>query len=59
MNDKGVDSGKRSEILRHSNLGINSMLLDYDEWDEDAIRKRGETLFKAAKKLWPHPDNTE
>ena len=34
------------------------MLLDYDEWDEDAIRKRGETLFKAAKTLWPHTDNT-
>jgi hypothetical protein len=57
VSDKGVDKGKRSQILHHSNLGINSMLLDFEEWDEDAIRKRGELLFKAARKLWPHPGN--
>lgn len=58
-NDKGVDKGKRSQILHHSNLGINSMLLDFEQWDEDAIHSRGELLFKAAKKLWPHPGNVE
>ena len=57
VNAQGVDRGKRAEILRHSNLGINSMLLDYEAWDETAIRSRGEVLFKAAKKLWPYPGN--
>lgn len=55
MSAQGIDKGKRAEILRHSNLGINSMLLDSDRWDEKAIRSRGEVLFKAAKKLWPRP----
>ena len=47
VNDKGVDKGKRAEVLRHSTLGINSMLLDFDQWDE------------RAKKLWPHPGPIE
>jgi len=49
------DKGKRAEILRHAGLGMTRMLVDYKTWDEKAIRKRGETLFKAALKAWPHP----
>jgi hypothetical protein len=52
---QAVDKGKRAEILRHSNLGLNSMLFDCEAWDESAIQARGASLFKAAKKLWPHP----
>lgn len=59
LNEKGVDKGKRAEILRHSNLGINSMLFDCEQWDENAIRSRGKVLFKGAKKLWPHPGPVE
>ena len=55
MDAEGVDSGKRHEILVHSNLGINSMLLDSERWDEAAILARGEILFEAARKLWPRP----
>lgn len=51
----GMDKGKRAEILRHSNLALNSMLVDCETWDEDGIRKRGERLFEGARKLWPYP----
>lgn len=55
VDEEGVDKGKRDEILWHSNLGINSMLLHTKKWDEDAIRSRSEVLFTAARKLWPRP----
>jgi hypothetical protein len=29
------------------------------EWDEDAIRTRGEVLFRSARKPWPHPGPIE
>ncbi len=50
-----VDLGKRAEILRHSRLTLNNMLLDYPIWDESAIRSRGERLFEAATRVWPRP----
>jgi len=53
--DLEKDKGKRAEILRHAGLGMTRMLVDYKTWDEKSIRKRGETLFKAAVKAWPYP----
>lgn len=51
----GAWTKKRTEILKHSALNLNRPLADYDEWDEDAILRRGKTLFKVAKKIWPRP----
>lgn len=46
---------KRTEILKHSALNLNRSLSEFDEWEEDAILRRGKALFKAAKKVWPRP----
>lgn len=53
--DLTKDKGKRVEILRHSSLGLNSMLVDHDAWDESAIKQRGAKLFEAALKVWSYP----
>ena len=53
--DMEVDRGKRAEILRHTRLTLNNMLLDDPTWDEEAIKARGEKLFKAALEVWPRP----
>ncbi|HEX6904561.1 MAG TPA: DUF262 domain-containing protein [Thermoanaerobaculia bacterium] len=50
---------KRTQILKHSALNLNRPLEEYDEWDEDAILKRGRALFRVAKKIWPRPTDNE
>lgn len=49
---------KRKELARHSVLFLNKTLLDEapNEWDESAIAKRGECLFRVAARVWPHAD---
>ncbi len=49
------DKGKRAALLKDAALGISRILVDYPEWDDKTIRKRGETLFAAALKVWPKP----
>ena len=45
---------KRPKILSKALLPINpSTLHDAETWDEDAIRQRGEDLFKRALTIWP------
>ena len=44
---------KRGGIKDHSILSLNKKLLDFDDWNEDEIIKRGERLFKEARKIWP------
>lgn len=45
---------KKSEaFLQHSNLHLNRELMLREVWDEDAIKARGESLFKLAKEIWP------
>jgi hypothetical protein len=44
---------KKPELLRHSLLPINQQLQDVTVWDEAAIKKRSDELFKRALKLWP------
>lgn len=53
--DLADDKGKRAAVLKGAGLGISRMLADYPVWDDSAIRKRGEKLFKAALKVWPRP----
>jgi hypothetical protein len=53
--DPDVDKGKRAAILKDAALGISRMLVGYPDWDDKAIRKRGEKLFAAALKVWPRP----
>lgn len=50
---------KRTQILKHSALNLNRPLEEYEEWDEDAILKRGRALFRVAKKIWPRPTDNE
>lgn len=44
---------KRPAMMIHSLLPINQPLSALDVWDETAIRKRGETLFSRALRIWP------
>lgn len=51
---------KRKGLQDHSKLELNARLLrDHsDKWDEAGIRLRAETLFEAAKHVWPAPTPT-
>ena len=44
---------KKSEIFAHSNLTLNRHISQYDNWDEEVIRKRGENLAALACEIWP------
>jgi hypothetical protein len=44
---------KRPEILKYSQLNLTRELHDAAHWDEDAIRKRSEDLFRHAVSIWP------
>jgi hypothetical protein len=45
---------KKPEIMKHSALALNRAFHDITEWNEDAIRARGEQLFTLAREVWPH-----
>ncbi len=44
---------KRPKLMKNSLLPINQMLCETTAWDESAIRKRGESLFEQAVRIWP------
>jgi hypothetical protein len=46
---------KRAKIYEHCVLLLNKDIWVRETWDEDAIRKRGETLFSLALEEWPRP----
>ena len=46
---------KIAAVLDKSALCLNQQLGTVLIWDEEAIRVRGERLFKAARQIWPHP----
>jgi hypothetical protein len=48
-------SEKRTAIQRHSILMLNKAVTSLDAWDDDGIRRRGESLFALALRLWPRP----
>ena len=50
---------KRPEITANSSLMLNAyfqQFKDADQWNEDSIVARAETLFPRAVKIWPHPN---
>ena len=52
----GPYKDKRSEIALQSKLGLNSYFQTCGAWDENAIRVRGEKLYKVAVREWPFPE---
>jgi len=46
---------KRKTIKKSTVLLLNTELVEADDWDERAIRRRGDDLFKLAKKVWSRP----
>ena len=50
---------KREQLSEHSKLCLNALLCLEDNWDEQAIRKRGEWLAGQVASIWPGPDSQE
>jgi Protein of unknown function DUF262/Protein of unknown function (DUF1524) len=48
----GEFSEKRKAIIEQSALSLNRFFQNVDQWDTDAIVKRGEILFQTALKVW-------
>lgn len=46
---------KRDLLIANTNLRLNIPLISMQQWDEDAIVKRGELLADASVKVWPGP----
>ena len=46
---------KREGLCEHSQLILNSLVVDLPEWDEDAIDKRARELARVACRVWPQP----
>ena len=46
---------KRAAILQHSSLRLNRYFQSVDEWDEEAITRRSELLFRDALTIWRGP----
>lgn len=51
----GAYATKRPEIALQSKLQLNTHFQTCMAWDENAIRGRGEQLFKVAQREWPYP----
>ena len=51
----GPFAQKRERILKHSAINLNRFLHGIQEWDEDGIRSRAQTLFKVACEIWRFP----
>jgi len=54
----GPYKDKRPAIALQSKLGLNAYFQTCMNWDEEAIRLRGETLYRVAQREWPYPGNT-
>jgi len=46
---------KTKELEKHSFLRLNARLRQEEEWNEEAIRRRGEWLAKMVSRIWPGP----
>jgi len=46
---------KRAAILQHSALRLNRYFQSVDEWDDEAIARRSELLFRDALTIWRGP----
>lgn len=61
-NESGKEiDGKRRRISHDSLLKMNSYFQDLKdaEWNEVQIRRRAESLFNEALKVWPHPEGAK
>jgi len=50
---------KRPELDRHSHLRLNARLCQETNWNEQAIRARGEWLAGVVSRIWPGPDSDQ
>lgn len=50
---------KMPAIRANSSLALNRDLNDWNHWDEDTIRQRGEMLFRAASLIWERPKRND
>jgi hypothetical protein len=46
---------KRDGLSEHSQLILNSLVVDCESWDEDTIRSRGSDLAHVACRVWSKP----
>ena len=49
------DTGKRSELLKHSTLKLNVDLVESGSWSEEQIRVRTKKLAQMIVQIWPVP----
>ena len=49
---------KRKKLEEHSYLRLNVLLCQNDEWNESAIRERGEWLAGQVASIWPGPNSS-
>ena len=49
---------KRAQLQEHSHLRLNALLCQKEEWNEHAIRERGERLAGEVASVWPGPDSS-
>ena len=49
---KESESGDRGPCYRNSILRVQSGLAEWDEWNEDSIRKRGNRIIDFALECW-------
>ena len=48
---------KRDELLKHSNLTLNSELMNKPQWDEETIKLRSQRFANIIAEIWPGPDS--
>ena len=58
MSNAGWDA-KRGELLKHSQMSLNSELNGQGYWDEDTIHARGRRIAQLIAESWPGPNSTK
>ncbi len=49
-----LEFSRKKEILQESNFRLNRYFANLRKWDEEAIRKRADSLAQIALKIWPY-----
>lgn len=47
---------KKVKLVEHSNLSLNRRIAENEDWNEEKVRERGETLAALCIKMWPSPE---
>lgn len=50
---------KKSEIAGHTQIPLNNVFSNEEEWNEEKIISRGEMLFKHALEIWQRPEDSK